>query len=72
MTDESLTRLSVNMNSETTEQLRRLAYDKGLTYTETVRRAISIMAYFDNVSSLGETIQVVDEVRNAVREVIIF
>lgn len=68
---QKFTRLSVNMNAETTEQLRRLAYDKDLSYTEVVRRAISIMTFLQNETDADRIIQVVDKERNEVRELVI-
>lgn len=69
MSDE-VTRLSVNMNSETTEQLRQFAAAKHLTYTEAVRRAIAIAVYLEAETSIGRRIQIVDEGRNEVRELV--
>lgn len=71
MTNHEFTRLSVNMNAETTEQLHRLAYDKDLSYTEVVRRAITIMTFLQNETDAGRIVQVVDKDRNEVRELVI-
>jgi len=67
----AMTRLSVNMNPETTEQLRQFAADKHLTYTEAVRRAIAITVYIEAEYAAGRRIQVVDEASNEVRELVL-
>ena len=68
---DRMTRLSVNMNAETTEQLRRFAAAKHLTYTEAVRRAIAIAVFIESEYEAGRRIQVVDEARNQVRELVL-
>lgn len=67
----NMTRLSVNMNAETTEQLRRYAADKQLSYTEAVRRAIAIATFLQAEIEAGRRIHCVDESRNRVRELVI-
>lgn len=69
--EQKLTRLSVNMNAETTAQLKQYADTKHLTYTETVRRAIAIAVFIEAEHEAGRRIQVVDEARNKVRELVI-
>jgi hypothetical protein len=68
---QKLTRLSINMNTETTEQLRQFAAAKHLTYTEAVRRAIAIAVFIEAEHEAGRRIQTVDEVRNEVRELVL-
>lgn len=68
---QKMTRLSVNMNTDTTELLRRIAYDKGLSYTETVSRSITIMAFLHAEVGEGRIIQVVDKDSNKVRELVL-
>lgn len=67
----AFTRLSVNMNAETTEQLRRFALDKGLTYTEAVRRAVAIAAFIEGEYAAGRRIQSIDEAANRVSELVL-
>lgn len=57
---EPLTRLSVNLNEETAEALKTIVQWKGVTYTEAIRRAISVYMYVleaedDGASFLIET-----------------
>jgi hypothetical protein len=63
-------RLNVNMNVETAEALKKLASDRGTSYTETVRRAISILYYLDNEMSRGTKLQI-QEYNGDVRELIL-
>lgn len=64
-------RLSVNINDETAQALRELSEEHGRSFTETVRRAISIAKYLDDEQLAGNRIQIIDERRNEVRELII-
>lgn len=66
----TLTRLSVNMNAETAEVLRRVATGRGLSYTETVRRAISLLSFVETVQASGETIYVESADRTEIRKLI--
>lgn len=62
-------RLSVNMNSRTADDLRTLAKNRGITYTEAVRRAVEVLAFLEKERELGHAIQVVDS-DNKTREII--
>ncbi len=55
-----LTRLSVNMNQDTATALRQQAARHGITYTETIRRAISIAKFVDDERLDGRTIVSMD------------
>lgn len=66
-----LTRLSVNMNTETTEALRNYAAAHGVNITEAVRRAISLLDFMDDAKQRGETILVVSADRRIQREVVL-
>jgi len=57
---EPLTRLSVMMNAETTEQLKGLKDEKGLSVTETVRRAIAVYAFLNDEQNAGKSIHIVN------------
>lgn len=63
-------RLSVNMNSRTAEDLRRLARARGITYTEAVRRAVEVLSFIDKEREQGNAIQVVDSDTQKTREII--
>lgn len=64
------TRLSVNINAATAKDLRRLAKRQGITYTEAVRRAVDILAFFTDERDAGHAIQVVDPKTKVTREII--
>ncbi|WP_146243436.1 CopG family transcriptional regulator [Curtobacterium sp. MCLR17_034] len=70
-TTPRLTRLSVNMNSETAGDLKLLAERRGLSFTETVRRMVSVAKFLDDEIMQGHVIQVVDKAANQVRELVI-
>lgn len=57
----NLTRLSVNMNLDTANALRELAHQRGISYTEAVRRAISIYYFLDNETRKGRHIIISDQ-----------
>jgi hypothetical protein len=40
-------RLSVNINPESAEILRRVTTDRGITTTEAIRRAIGLLGFFE-------------------------
>lgn len=53
-------RLSVNINEESAEFLRRLTQAKGITTTEAVRRAIGLLRFFEDAADRGNDILVRD------------
>jgi hypothetical protein len=54
------TRLSVNINDETADALRTLAERRGVTVTETIRRAVSVYKYLADEMAEGRVLQVTD------------
>lgn len=44
-------RLSVNINDESAEVLRRVTQSRGITTTEAIRRAIGLLAFFEEARS---------------------
>lgn len=60
MSDDRLVRLSVNMNQETAEALKDLAQERGISYTEAVRRAIMLTDYLMSVEDEGGFVEIVD------------
>ncbi len=62
-------RLSVNLNPETADTLKRLQARQGLTITEVVRRAISVYAYVSDAKDNDEQVQLVGNGR--VRELVL-
>lgn len=65
-----VTRLSVNLNTETAGALKDMAGAKNLTYTETVRRAISVYKFLLDESTAGREIRVQDKDGQNPREVL--
>ena len=64
------TRLSVNINDATAEQLRRVAKDRGINITEAVRRAIALLAFIEDEVQAQHQVQVVDPESGSVRELV--
>ena len=67
----SYARLSVNINDETAAALRTLAARDGVTITELIRRAVSVLAFVEGEIDKGNEIQVVDKRRGAVSELVL-
>lgn len=63
-------RLSININSETEDVLKRYK-GEGKSLTETVRRAVALLDMLDREHARGSRIQLVDA-KGAVRELIMF
>jgi hypothetical protein len=59
MTDNDLTRLSINLNAETADALRKIAARRGISYTEAVRRAIAVYTFIDDEVQGGAKIATV-------------
>jgi len=55
-----LVRLSINLTPTVNAVLKSYASRKGVSVTEAVRRAISILSYIDEAQTRGETINVDD------------
>lgn len=69
--DSKLIRLNVNLNSETAEALKEIAEERGISFTEAVRRAISVYKYIDDEVQEGRKIQIADKSNKNVRELIL-
>lgn len=52
-----IVRLNVNLNGETADALKELAARNGISYTEVVRRAISIYDYLSREQDKGRVIR---------------
>lgn len=70
-TTTGLTRLTVNLNPESAADLKHLADRHGRSFTETVRRMISVARFLDDELENNRVLQVVDRERNEVRELVI-
>ena len=69
--NDQLVRLNVNLNAETAEALREIADHRGISFTEAVRRAISVYKFIDEETKDGSRIQTVNSSRNEVRELVL-
>jgi hypothetical protein len=49
-------RLSVNINPESAEILRRVKTDRGISTTEAIRRAIGLLSFFEEARRLHKKI----------------
>jgi len=67
-----LIRLSVNLNRPTAEALREFADSRGISFTESVRRVISISSYLDGEMKSGKSVQVIDHRRREAQALILF
>lgn len=70
MTASKLTRLNVNLNAETAQALRSLCESRGITATEAIRQAVSVYSYIEGETTQGRKVQVVDESRKTIHELI--
>ena len=68
--DTGIVRLNVNLNAETAAALRKIADDRDISFTEAVRRAISVYDYIDNETKAGRRVQTTDQDRTNVRELV--
>lgn len=71
MARDDLTRLSVNMNPETTDALLRYVATHDVTYTEAVRRAISLLDFMDEARAEGSRILVESADRKTMRQMVL-
>lgn len=69
--NEQIVRLNVNLNAETADALKEIAEQRGISFTEAVRRAISVYKFIDDETQEGHRIQTVDPERNQVRELVL-
>jgi hypothetical protein len=67
MADAMTTRLNVNINDECAASIQAYASAHGITVTEGVRHAISILNYADVQETLGHRLAVVDAEGSVIR-----
>jgi hypothetical protein len=68
--ESNLVRLHVNLSKPTNETLQSAASRRGMTVTETVRKAIGTWAWLDKQIEQGSRLQIVDR-DGTVREVVL-
>lgn len=56
--DDPQVRLSVNLNPDVADELKAYAKRKGVSITEAVRRAITILAFVDDAQRRGASLNV--------------
>ncbi len=66
-TDQAV-RLSVNLNPEVSDELKEYAGRKGVSITEAVRRAISVLAFIDDAQARGASLNL--EENGSLKEVL--
>jgi hypothetical protein len=66
----SVARLSINLSTETTDAFKELIGRKGLTLTEGIRRAIAVWQFFEDETSKGNEIAVI-EANRSIRKVVL-
>lgn len=54
------TRLTININSETLAAIKAVAEQRGISYTETIRRAVAVYKLVEDELAKGHTIQIKD------------
>lgn len=57
----ALVRLECNLNLETAATLRTLSTSRGLSISETIRRAIAVYALVDDAALAGKRIDIIDD-----------
>jgi metal-responsive CopG/Arc/MetJ family transcriptional regulator len=72
MEEMRLTRLSVNMNDQTAEELERLSQESGLTKTEVIRRAVAMAAWLRVEQRKGRKIVTMTDRDKDWRELVLF
>jgi hypothetical protein len=63
-------RLSVNVSPAVAETIKGIAKRNGISVTEAVRRAISVLAYIDSAQSRGASINIQED--GVLKEVLFF
>lgn len=67
-----LVRLNVNLNRETAAALREIAEQKDISFTEAVRRAISVYKYIEDEVQDGHKVTISDQKSGNVKELVLF
>jgi hypothetical protein len=67
----SLTRLTVNLNPETAAALRDIADTRGISFTEAIRRCISVYTYVAAAGTDGKRVSIIDATAGTERELVL-
>jgi hypothetical protein len=66
-----LIRLNVNLNPETAKALRDIADTRGISFTEAIRRCISVYTYVAAAGADGKRVSVIDPAAGTERELVL-
>lgn len=66
---DPLVRLSVNLTPDVADALKQYASRKGISVTEAVRRAITVLTFVDNAQSRGASLHI--EEGGALKEILL-
>lgn len=66
-----MVRLNVNLNQETAEALKQIASEHNVSYTEAVRRAITVLKFIEDEQAEGRKVQTMDSNEKNKRELIL-
>jgi len=66
-----LIRLNVNLNPETAKALRDIADNRGISFTEAIRRCISVYTYVAAASTDGKRVSIIDATAGTERELVL-
>lgn len=66
-----VTRLSVNINRETAQFIRSVAAYRKISFTEVIRRAISVYKLIEDETLAGNEINIIDNTTNKIRVVVL-
>jgi hypothetical protein len=66
----SVARLSINLSTETADAFKELIGRKGLTLTEGIRHAITVLQFLEDEASKGNQIAVIEQ-DGSVRKVVL-
>ncbi|MFE5680255.1 hypothetical protein ACFQ7B_35575 [Streptomyces erythrochromogenes] len=67
---KEFTRLSVNINNDTAETLKRIKNEKGISITEAIRRSVALFDLVEREVTKGGKLQIVDR-DGGVRELLL-
>jgi hypothetical protein len=67
-TSDPLVRLSVNLNPDLADELKQYAGSKGISITEAVRRAITVLTFVEKAQSRGASLHL--EEGGALKEIL--
>ena len=66
---DPLVRLSVNLNPDVADALKQYASRKGISVTEAVRRAITVLTFIENAQNRGASLHL--EEGGALKEILL-